>query len=67
MKDVEKMFDEAYRLVASVVGENGILEIERPITLNPNIHCRVGACISRVLLENKRRCRIEMVSHAVEH
>lgn len=30
MKDVEKMFDEAYRLVASVVGENGIWEIERP-------------------------------------
>ena len=29
MKDVEKMFDEAYRLVASVVGENGIWEIQR--------------------------------------
>lgn len=60
MKDVEKMFDEAYRLVASVVGENGIWEIERPITLNSDIHSCAGRCFSQVLPENKHRCRIEI-------
>ena len=60
MKDVEKMFDEAYRLVASVAGENGIWEIERPVMLNPNIHGCAGRCFSQVLPENKRRCRIEI-------
>lgn len=47
MKNVEALFDESLNIVKNIVGENNIIKINRPVSINTRATSRWGLCKKR--------------------